>query len=119
MGRASQAHKLDIRGYNSLGERKALVKILSNVGSDTVDAVVILNGLWSATDTIRVITNVGAGDVNSDYSPSGDETAEAAATGLAAVINGQLDTTASATSNVIRINKATAGTLTVVDALFV
>ena len=119
MGRASQTHKLDIRGYNSLGQRKALVKILSNSGTDTVEAVVILNGLWSATDTIRVITNIGAGNVNSDYSPSGNESAEAAATGLAAVINAQTDHTASAVSNVIRITKTTAGSLTVVDALFV
>jgi hypothetical protein len=117
MGTASQQHKLDIRGYNSLGGRKALVKVTSNFGTNAVDAVVELGGRWSSTDSITVLTDIGAGNVNSTYSPSGDVTAEAAATALAAVINAQADHTASAASNVIRITKTTAGTVEVVSAV--
>lgn len=119
MGRASQAHKLDIRGYNSLGERKALAKVISNSGTDVVEAVIFTNGLWGTGDTFRVVTNLGAGDVTTNYTPGGDQDAETAATGLAQAINVQADHTATAVSNVVRITKTTAGTLTVVDAFFV
>lgn len=119
MANASQRHKLDIRGYDSLGGRKALFKVMSNSGTDTREAVVELYGRWSSTDTIRVVTNIGAANVNSDYSPSGDEEADAAATGLAAVINGQTGHTATASVNRVLITKTTAGNLDVVDTLFV
>jgi hypothetical protein len=119
MGRASQEHKLDIRGYNSLGQRKALAKVLSNAGTDAVEAVIEVNGLWSSTDTFRVVTNLGAGNVTINYTPGGDQDAETAATGLAQAINVEADHTASATSNVVRITKTTAGTLTIVSTEFV
>lgn len=117
MGSASQQHKLDIRGYNSLGGRKALVKIVSNFGSDSVDAVLLVNGRWSSTDSIDVVTNIGAGNVTSTYSPGGDVTAEAAATAIASAIDAQSDHTATASSNVVRINKSTAGSVEVVSAV--
>lgn len=119
MATASQRHKLDIRGYDSTGGRKALAKIMANTGSDTVPAVVELDGRWSSTDTIRVVTDIGGGNVNNDYSPSGDEDASAAATGLAAVINGQTDHTASATVNKVVITKTTAGTVRALSATFI
>jgi hypothetical protein len=119
MANASQRHKLDIRGYDSLGGRKALFKVMSNSGTNTREAVIELYGLWSGTDTIRVVTNIGGGNVNSDYSPSGNEDASAAATGLAAVINGKADHTATASVNHVLITKTTAGNLDVVDTLFI
>lgn len=115
MATASQRHKLEIRGYNSLGERKALSKVLTQHGSDSVPAVIELYGLWSSTDTITVNTDIGGGNVESVYSPSGDETAEEAATGLAAVINGKADHTATASVNHVQITKSTAGSVTVVS----
>lgn len=115
MGRASQIHKLNVHGYNSLGERKALSRVLTQHGTNTVDAIIILEGLWSGTDTITVNTNIGASNVESVYSPSSNETAIAAATGLAAVINGKADHTATGVKNTVRITKSTAGTVEVVS----
>jgi len=115
MGHASQRHKLETRGYDSLGGRKALSKVLTQNGTDAVDAIIILDGLWSGTDTITVNTDIGAGNVESVYSPSGNESATAAATGLAAVVNGKADHTATGVANTVRITKSTAGTVRVVS----
>lgn len=115
MGRASQIHKLDVHGSNSLGERKALSRVLTQHGTDAIDAIIILEGLWSSTDTITVNTNIGAANVESVYSPSGNESAEAAATGLAAVINGKADHTSAGVANTVRSTKTTAGSIEVVS----
>lgn len=117
MGRASQTHKLDIHGSNSLGERKALSRIGTQHGSDTVAAVLILDGLWGSGDTITVNTNIGASNVVSAYTPSGNENATAAATGLAAIINAQTDHTATGVLNTVRVTKTTAGSVDIVSAV--
>lgn len=115
MSNASQRHKLEIRGYDSSGGRKALSMVLDGEGTNTKTANIILNGLWSSGDTITVNTNIGAGNVASVYSPSGNEDAVAAATGLAAVINGKADHTSVGDQNIVRITKTTAGTVSVVS----
>lgn len=111
MGRASQTHKLDIRGSNSLGERKALAKYLSDWGTDVNEVVIELNGLWSATDTVTATINIGAGDLTPNYSPSGNEDAVAAASGLATQIAAETDVSATSESNIVRATKTTAGTI--------
>lgn len=115
MANASQRHKLETRGYNSLGERKGKLVVNDEWGSDTNPAKIIVEGLWDANSTATVNTNIGAANVESVYTPSGAEDAVAAATGLAAVINGKADHTASATENVISVTKTTAGTVHVVN----
>ncbi len=111
--RSSQVHKLDIHGSNSAGETKTLVKSLTQHGTDTVNAVVIISGLGNLTDDIEVDTNIGGGTVTSAYVVSASETAGAMATGLAAIINAQTDHTSSAAENTVLITKSTAGTVTV------
>lgn len=117
MSRASQLHKLNTRGFNSQFERKGLSRIRTQHGSDTVAALLSLDGLWSGTDTITVNTNIGASDVPSVYSPGGNEDAVAAATGLAAIINAQTDHTATATNQTVYITKTTAGTVDIVSSV--
>lgn len=111
MGNASQQHKLDIRGYNSIGGRKALSKYLSDWGTDTEEVIIELNGLWGTGDTITATLNIGAGDLTPNYTPAGNEDAVAAATGFAAQIALQTDVSASSSSNIIRVTKTTAGTI--------
>jgi hypothetical protein len=111
MGRASQLHKLDTRGYNSIGGRKALAKYLSDWGTDTNEVVIELNGLWGTGDTITATLNIGAGDLTPNYTPAGDEDAVAAASGFATQIAAQTDVSATSESNIIRVTKTTAGTI--------
>lgn len=115
MGNASQRHKLETRGYDSLGNRKALSKIQTQHGTDAIPCILVLDGLWGAGDTISVNTDIGGGNVLSQYTPSGNEDATAAATGLAAVITAQTDHTAVSAANTVRITKTTAGTVKVVN----
>ena len=117
MGRASQIHKLDIHGSNSLSERKALAVILQQHGSDTVAATIQLNGSWSSTDTITVTVNIGAADLTPSYSPGGDVTAEAAATALAVQIALEVDVSAVAVGGKVYVTKSTAGTVDIVSAV--
>lgn len=117
MGRASQDHKLNTRGYDSLGRRKALSRIQTQHGSDTVPAMLILEGLWSGTDTITVTVNIGAADLTPSYSPAGNEDAVAAASGLATQITAQVDVTAVSSENVVYITKTTAGTVDIVSSV--
>lgn len=117
MGRASQQHKLDVRGSNALGERKALQYIKTQHGSDTVPALLVVEGLWSSTDTITVTVNIGGGDLTPNYSPSGDEDAVAAASGIATAINGQTDVTATSSENQVYVTKSTAGSVDLVSSV--
>lgn len=117
MGRSSQVHKLNTRGYNSQFERKALSRIQTQHGTNTVPAILVIEGLWSGTDTITVNTNIGASNVASVYSPSGNESAAAAAAGLAAVITGKADHTATSAENIVLITKSTAGTVNIVSSV--
>lgn len=117
MGRASQQHKLDVRGTNALGERKALQYIKTQHGTDTVEAVLVVEGLWSSTDTITVTVNIGAGDLTPNYSPSGDEDAVAAASGIATQINAETDVTATSSENHVLVTKTTAGSVDLVSAV--
>jgi len=117
MGRASQQHKLDIHGSNSLGERKALSVVRQQHGTDTVTATLVLSGLWSGTDTITVTVNIGASDLTPSYSPAGDEDAVAAASGLATQITAQTDVTAVSAGSTVYVTKTTAGTVDIVSAV--
>ena len=115
MGRASQAHKLDIRGANSQFERKALSRIQTQHGTNVVPAILVLEGSWSSTDTITVTVNIGGADLTPSYSPAGDEDAFAAATGLATQIAAEVDVSAVAVENTVRVTKTTAGTVDLVS----
>jgi len=115
MGNASQQHKLDIRGYNSSGGRKALAKYLSDSGTNVNEVVIELNGLWGTGDTVTATINIGAGNLTPNYTPSGNEDAVAAAAGLAAAINAQVDVSASSSSNIVRATKTTAGTINLIS----
>lgn len=115
MGNASQAHKLNTRGYDSLGGRKGLVYDKSNSGTNSVPVTLVIEGLWSATDTLTVTTDIGAGNVASNYSPSVNEDAETMAEGIRAAINLQTDHTAVRRANEVDITKTTAGTVTLVS----
>lgn len=117
MGNASQTHKLNTRGYDSLGGRKALSRIQTQHGSDTVAAVLILDGLWKGTDTITVTVNIGGGDLTPNYSPASNEDAVAAASGLATQITAQTDVTAVASENQVLITKTTAGAVDIVSSV--
>jgi hypothetical protein len=117
MSRSSQAHKLDTRGYNSLSERKALSRIQTQHGTDTVEAILVIEGLWSSTDTITVTVNIGGGDLTPSYSPSGNEDASAAASGIATQVAAETGVSASAVENTVRITKTTAGSVDVVSAV--
>jgi len=117
MGRASQQHKLDIHGTNALGERKALQRIQTQHGSDTVPAILVVEGLWSGTDTITVTVNIGAGNLTPSYSPGGNEDAIAAASGIATQVTAEADVTAVSDENLVKITKSTAGTMNIVSAV--
>lgn len=115
MGNASQTHKLNVRGYNSSGGRKALAKYLSDSGTDVNPVVIELNGLWGTGDTITATVNIGAANLTPNYTPSGNEDAVAAATGLAAAMNAQIGVSASASANVVKATKTTAGTIDLIS----
>lgn len=115
-GGASQRHKLAIRGVDAAGNRQGILRCPDNWGTDTDTAKIIVEGMWDATETANVTTDIGGGNVASAYTPSGAESINAAATGLAAVINGKADHTATATENVVYITKSTAGTVEVVSS---
>jgi len=117
MSRGSQLHKLNTRGYNSQFERKALSRIENSTGTDTAPAKLILDGLWSGTDTITVLVNIGAGDLNPAYSPSGNEDAFAAATGLAVQIALETDVSATASGGTVFITKTTAGAVNIISSV--
>ena len=117
MGRASQAHKLNTRGFNSIGGRKALYYIKTQHGTDTVPAIIVVEGLWSSTDDVTATVNIGAGDLTPNYSPAGDEDAVAAASGLATQITAQTDVTATSVENHVYVTKTTAGTVDIVSVL--
>lgn len=117
MARASQDHKLNTHGSDSLGRRKALSVIRQQHGSDTVPATLVLSGLWSGTDTITVTVNIGASDLTPSYSPAGDEDAVAAASGLATQITAQTDVTATAANGTVYVTKSTAGTVDLVSSV--
>jgi hypothetical protein len=117
MGRSSQIHKLDIHGSNSLSERKALAVVRQQHGSDTVAATLLLDGLWSGTDTITVTVNIGGGDLTPSYSPAGNEDAVAAASGLATQVTAETGVTATSTGTTVYVTKTTAGTVDIVSAV--
>jgi hypothetical protein len=116
MSSASQRHKLATRGYDSLGNVKGILRCFDNWGTDSDFAKVVVEGRWDGGTTGTVVTNIGASDVTSNYTPGGAEDAVAAAAGLAAVINGQTDHTATSVENVVLITKTTAGTVEVVSS---
>jgi hypothetical protein len=79
--------------------------------------VLVVEGLWSSTDTITVTVNIGGGDLTPNYSPSGNEDAVAAASGIATQVNAQTDVTATSSENHVLITKSTAGSVDIVSAV--
>lgn len=111
--RSSQLHKLNTHGSNSAGETKTILKSVTQHGTNVIPATVEVYGLGALGEDLEVDTDIGAGTVTSQYVVSASESASAMATGLAAIINGKADHTASANENVIVITKTTAGTVEV------
>lgn len=117
--RASQLHKLNVHGSNSAGETKTVLRSLVQHGTDAIAATVQVDGFGKLGEDLEVDTNIGGGTVTSQYVVSAAQTSSSMATGLAAIINGKADHTATATSNVISITKTTAGTVEVEEVRIV
>jgi hypothetical protein len=114
--RASQLHKLNTHGENSAGQVAPSVKSLTQHGTDTVSAVIIVSGFGNIGDNLDATTDIGGGNVVSQYTVVGArEDPNTMATGLALDINGQTDHTAVAAENLVQIVKTTAGTVEVVS----
>ena len=117
MGRSSQVHKLNTRGFNSQFDRQAISQIRNSTGTDTAPAMIDLSGLWGSGDTITVTVNIGAGDLTPAYTPAGDEDNFAAAVGLAVQIALQTDVSCVASGAAVFITKTTAGTVNIVSSV--
>lgn len=114
--RASQLHKLNIRGETSDFQYAVTLKSLTQHGTDTVNATIEVNGFGNIGDSLDATVNIGASDLISAYVVVAAAEARAVmATGLAAAINAQVDVTAVAVDNVVQILKSTAGTVEVVS----
>ena len=114
--RASQLHKLNIRGETSDFQYAVALKSLTQHGTDTVNATIEVNGFGNIGDSLDATTDIGGGNVNSSYVVVGAaEAATVMATGLAAAINAQTDHTSVAVGNVVQILKSTSGTVEVVN----
>ena len=114
--RASQLHKLNTHGENSVGQVAPNLKSLTQHGTDTVDAVIIVSGFGNIGDNLDATTDIGGGDVASQYTVvAARESVTVMATGLAAAINAQADHTAVSAENLVQILKTTAGIVEVVS----
>lgn len=118
--RASQLHKLNVRGETSDFRYAAFLKSLNQHGTDTADATIEVTGFGNIGDSLDATVNIGAADLNSSYVVvAAAEGRTVMATGLAAAINAQTDVTAVAVSNVVQILKSTAGSVEVVTTAVV
>lgn len=118
--RASQLHKLSIRGETSDFQFAAFLKSLKQHGTDTANATIEVTGFGNVGDSLDATVNIGGGDLSSSYVVVGAAEARTVmATGLAAAINAQTDVTAVAVSNVVQILKSTAGSIEVVTTAVV
>lgn len=112
--RASQLHKLNVRGETSDFQYAVTMKSLTRHGTDAINATIEVYGFGNIGDDLDVGTDIGGGTVSSQYTViAAAEVASVMATGLAAAINAQTDHTAVAVDNVVQILKTTSGTVTV------
>ncbi len=114
--RASQLHKLSVHGETSDFQYAVSLKSLTQHGTDAINATIEVTGFGNIGDNLDVNTDIGGGNVASQYTViAAAEAATVMATGLAAAINAQTDHTAVAVGNVVQILKTTSGTVTVVN----
>ena len=113
--RASQLHKLNVRGETSDFQFAVTMKSLNQHGTDVINATIEVSGFGNIGDSLDATTDIGGGNVNSSYVVVGAaEVDTVMATGLAAAINAQTDHTAVAVGNVVQILKSTSGSVEVV-----
>ncbi len=114
--RASQLHKLTVRGENSAFQFAVSLKSVKQLGSDVQIATVDVQGFGNIGDSLDVTTDIGGGDVDSSYVVvAAAEDTDVMATGLAAAINAQTDHTAIAVESQVQILKSTAGAVQVIS----
>lgn len=114
--RASQLHKLNVRGETSDFTFKALLKYIVQHGTDTVPTTVQVNGFGNIGDTLTATVDIGGGDLVSNYVVvAAEEVDTVMAIGLAAAIQAQTDVTCVAIDNMVKATKTTAGTITVIS----
>lgn len=114
--RASQLHKLNVRGETSDFQFAASLKSLVQHGTEVINATIEVNGFGNIGDVLNATTDVGAGSVAHSYTVvAAEEAPGVMAIGLAADINADIDHTAVAVHNIVQILKTTAGTVRVVS----
>lgn len=113
--RASQLHKLNVRGETSDFQYAVSMKSITQHGTDAINATIEVTGFGNIGDSLDATTDIGGGDVVSSYVVvAAAEVDTVMATGLAAAINAQTDHTSVAIDNVVQILKTTAGNVQVV-----
>ncbi len=114
--RASQLHKLNVRGETSDFQFAVTLKSVTQHGTDAIDALIEVNGFGNIGDVLNATTDIGAGNVAHSYTVIAAAEADTVmATGLAADINADVGHTAVAVHNVVQVTKTTAGTVEVVS----
>ena len=113
--RASQLHKLNVRGETSDFQFAVSLKSVKQLGSDLIFVTVDVQGFGNIGDSLDVTTDIGGGDVDSSYVVvAAAEDTDVMATGLGAAINAQTDHTAIAVETQVQILKTTAGSVQVI-----
>ena len=113
--RASQLHKLTVRGETSDFQFAVTLKSVKQYGTDLVFATVDVQGFGNIGDSLDTTVNIGAADLPASYVVVvAAEDTDVMATGLAAAINALADVTAVAVETQVQIKKTTAGTVRVV-----
>jgi hypothetical protein len=114
--RASQLHKLNVRGETSDFQFAPFVKSVVQNGTDVIPATIEVTGFGNIGDVLNVTTDIGGGSVAHSYTVlAAQEDLEVMATGLAADITLEADHTAVAVANVVQVTKTTAGTVQIVS----
>lgn len=114
--RASQLHKVNTHGKSSDFQYAALLKSVTQHGTDVIPAVVEVRGFGNVGDSIDVVINIGAGDLTPSYTVIGAaEPCETMASGLATQIALETDVDAVAVGCNVHVTKTTAGTVEIVS----
>ncbi len=114
--RASQLHKLNVRGETSDFQFAPFLKSVVQHGTDVIPATIEVTGFGNIGDVLNATTDIGGGSVAHSYTVVGaQEDIDTMATGLAADITLEADHTAVAVNNVVHVTKSTAGTVEIVS----
>ena len=114
--RASQLHKLNVRGETSDFQFAPFLKSVTQHGTDVIPATIEVTGFGNIGDALNATTDIGSGSVSHTYTVlAAQEDINTMATGLAADITLEADHTAVAVNNVIQVTKSTAGTVEIVS----